>query len=311
VTDEGEINAASSVAALLASPAFSLKSTYFLLAGVAGINPVHGTLASVAFARFAVQVALQYEIDPSELDPSLASTGGWIPLGATAPNQYPTYIYGTEVYELNDALRQRAITFAKMATLNDTAAAQAYRARYKASADFAAGAAAPSIVACDTATADNWFSGNVLGNEFARTTQLFTAGAGSYCTTQQEDNAVLAVLLRGTLAGRVDFTRVIDMRTASDFDRPPPGVSAADNLFNEQGAGYSASIENVYRAGVQVVQGIVAGWAGTFSAGVPATNYVGDILGSLGSKPPFGPDAAGAAKRRRSLKRETRRAERR
>ncbi|KAI0028392.1 purine nucleoside permease [Vararia minispora EC-137] len=303
VTDEGEINAASSISALVASPAFDLRQTYFLLAGIAGISPELATLASVTFGKFAVQVALQYEIDPSELPANWSATGGFIPQGTSDPNAYPAYIYGTEVFQLNDALRQRAIAFAQNATLADSTTAQAYRALYNSSATFAAGSRPPSIVACDTATSDNWWSGNVLAAEFERTTKLFTAGAGTYCTTQQEDNAVHGALVRGNVAGRVDFSRVISIRTGSDFDRPPPGMSASDNLFNGQSAGYEASIENIYRAGVKVVQGIVNEWNVTFAAGVPTNNYVGDMLGSLGGSPPYGPYAKQVATRFQSTKR--------
>lgn len=48
--------------------------------------------------------------------------------------------------------------------------------------------------------------------------------------TAQEDNATLEVLLRAALHKLVDFSRIILMRTASDFDRPWPGLSPYDNL---------------------------------------------------------------------------------
>ena len=73
-TGEGEINAAASTLALVLSPEFNLTETYFLFAGVAGINPAVGTVNSVTFAQFAVQVGLQYEIDARE-KPSNFSTG--------------------------------------------------------------------------------------------------------------------------------------------------------------------------------------------------------------------------------------------
>lgn len=133
------------------------------------------------------------------------------------------------------------------------------------------------------------YSGALLAEAFENTMNLFTNGSGIFCTTQQEDTAVLAALLRGNVAGLLDFTRVIAMRTASDFDRPAPGRTAADNLFNGQNAGYGVSISNIYLAGVKVVQGILAGWDGIFAAGVKPKNYVGDIRGSLGGTPDFGP----------------------
>ena len=101
--------------------------------------------------------------------------------------------------------------------------------------------------------------------------------------------AVLGALLRGALTGRVDFARAISLRSASDFDRPALGRSAAANLFEGQNAGYSVSVANVYRAGVQVVQGILEEWDSEYGKGVPPNNYIGDDVGSLGGHPDFGP----------------------
>ncbi|VDC03909.1 unnamed protein product [Peniophora sp. CBMAI 1063] len=280
ITDEGEINAAATATAFVLSDRFDLRKSYFLLAGDAGISPKVSTLGSVAFARFSVQVALQYEFDARERPEG--SPTGYIPQGTTGYNQYPQYIYGTEVYELNDALRQRAIDFARKATLNDTADARAYRATYAGNESYTPAISTPSVVGCDTATSDVWFSGNLLASAFEDAMTLFTNGSANYCTTQQEDSGVLAALVRGNVAGLVDFTRTMSMRTASDFDRPAPGVQAADNLFNGQNAGYDAAVENIYLAGVQVVQGIIEHWDDTFCEGVKPENYVGDIRGSLG-----------------------------
>ena len=74
VTGEAEINAAVTIASLIVSPKFDLTSTYFLISGIGGINPEVATISSVTFARFAVQVALQYEFDPREI-PANFSTG--------------------------------------------------------------------------------------------------------------------------------------------------------------------------------------------------------------------------------------------
>ncbi|KIP02168.1 hypothetical protein PHLGIDRAFT_306583 [Phlebiopsis gigantea 11061_1 CR5-6] len=287
VVGEGEINAALSTLALVLSPLFNLTSTYWLLAGDAGISPKVGTLGSVTFAQFAIQVALQYEVDAREKPDSFST--GYIPQGTDALNTYPEYIYGTEVFELNDALRQKAIAFAKTATLNDSTDAQTFRKLYANDAGYAAALGTPSVIACDSATSDVWWSGKLLGEAFENTTNLFTNNQGLYCTTQQEDSAVLEALLRGHIAKRVDFTRVIEMRTASDFDRQSSSMSATDNLFNGQDAGYEIAVQNIYVAGVKVVQGIVNGWSTTFAKGVKASNYVGDVFGSIGGTPSFGP----------------------
>lgn len=286
VTGEAEINAASTITALAHSPLFDLTKTYFLIAGTAGINPKVTTIGSVTFARFAVQVALQFEIDAREKPANFPT--GYFPQGSFAPNQFPTELYGTEVFEVNDALRHISINFARNANLNDTVAAQRERAAYATTPVFTPATAPPSVVACDTATADVFWTGDLLGEAFENTTRLFTNGTAVYCTTQQEDNGTLEALLRAALSGLVDFSRIIIMRTASDFDRPHAGQTVAENLFEPE-AGFEPAIMNIMLAGIKVVEGIVEGWDDVFGRGIKPTNYIGDIFGSLGGQPDFGP----------------------
>ncbi|KAL9111732.1 MAG: hypothetical protein Q9187_007873, partial [Circinaria calcarea] len=80
--------------ALTFSPLFHFTLTYFLIAGIARVSPKVTTLGSVTFARYAVQVALQYEFDAREIPANF--TTGYVPLGSTSPTQYPQSIYGTE-----------------------------------------------------------------------------------------------------------------------------------------------------------------------------------------------------------------------
>lgn len=213
----------------------------------------------------------------------------YVPQGSTSPTEYPQSIYGTEVFEVNESLRQLALGLAKTATLNDSDAAIAYRANYALSTLYTAGSQAPSVVACDVATADTYFSGTLLSDAFVNTTKLFTNGSGVYCTTAQEDNATLEAMLRADLNNLTDFSRVIIMRTASDFDRPFPGEAATVNLFYADQGGFEPALQNIYLAGIKVVEGILTQWDSTFARGINATNYIGDIFGSLGGKPDFGP----------------------
>jgi purine nucleoside permease len=286
-TGESEINAATTIQALMLSPQFNLTETYFMVAGIAGINPKHGTLGSVAFSKYAIQVALQYEFDAREI-PENYSTG-YIPQGSYAPDQYPTSIYGTEVFEVNEALRDIAVGFASSATYNDSSAAVAYRAHYTVEDSYAAATKAPGIITCDVATSDVYYSGTLLGEAFENFTTLMTNNSGVYCMTAQEDNATLEAMIRASINGLVDFSRIIIMRTASDFDRPYNGESVEDNLFYADQGGFEPAIQNIYLAGTPVVKGILAGWESTFKAGVKATNYIGDIFGSIGGEPDFGP----------------------
>lgn len=311
-TGEAEINAASSIMALVLSGRFDLTKTYFMVAGIAGVNPKEAALGSVALSRYAVQVAQQYEFDAREMPENF--TTGYLPYGTFLPGQYPTHFYGSEVFEVNAALRDIAFGYASKATLNASDEAQAYGERYGPSgAIYAAATGGPSVVKCDTATSDVYYSGTLLSEAFENTTTSWTNGSGVYCMTAQEDNATLEVLLRMAISGLVDFARIIVMRTGerpvqpqtlsppqtdnipnaqttgSDFDRPPPGVSAYDNLRVVDQDGYEIAVANIYLAGVEVVKGVLANWDCTFEKGVKPTNYIGDVFGSLPGKPDFGP----------------------
>jgi purine nucleoside permease len=91
-------------------------------------------------------------------------------------------IYGTEVFEVNEALRDIAVGFAKKAKLNDSALAVAYRAKYASLSAYAAATAAPSVVACDVVTSDVYYSGTLLSEAAENVTKLYTNGSAVYCT---------------------------------------------------------------------------------------------------------------------------------
>ena len=77
----------------------------------------------------------------------------------------------------------------------------------------------------DVSTSDVFFAGSLLAETFGNITKQWTNNTGTYALTAQEDNGSLEAMVRADKAGLMDFSRVILMRTASDFDRAPPGLS--------------------------------------------------------------------------------------
>ncbi|KUJ13148.1 purine nucleoside permease [Mollisia scopiformis] len=284
VTGEGLINAALTISALVASPLLDLSKTYFLIAGVAGINPKMGTVGSVVLSRYAVQVDLQYEFDSREIPTGWKT--GYVPQGANNPTEAPKFIYGTEVYELNSKLRKLAKGFAERATLSDSEAAQAFRSRYSGPSSnvFEAATKSPSISEGDVLSANTFFHGHLLCEAFEETCRSFTNGKGSYYVTAQEDNGTLAALHRGAVSKKLDFSRIIILRTGCNFDRPPPAEFSEMPLHSSHG-GFEIAIENLYSSGIEIVEGILLGWQETFEAGIVPDNYVGDVLGQSGGRP--------------------------
>ncbi|WVQ75501.1 hypothetical protein IAR50_005126 [Cryptococcus sp. DSM 104548] len=261
-TGEAEINAACSVSALVLASEFDLRQTYFMIAGIAGVNPYMGTLGSVGLARYAVQVALAYEIDSRQV-PSNWSTGYWL-FGADQPGEAAVNIYGTEVYELNTNLRDAVMAFTDGVELKDGETAAAYRAKF----DYAPANAPPAIFYGDVSTSDVYFAGDLLAEAFGNITSQWTNGTGQYALTAQEDNATFEAMVRAHMARKLDFSRVVLMRTASDFDRAPLASDDAVTAFLAEQGGYTPAIENIYVAGLPIVQGIIAGWESTFAQGI-------------------------------------------
>ena len=62
-TGMGHANAAASIAALVFSRTFDLRHTWWVVTGIAGMNPSEGTLGSAAWAEWLVEWGLQWELD--------------------------------------------------------------------------------------------------------------------------------------------------------------------------------------------------------------------------------------------------------
>jgi purine nucleoside permease len=67
VAGEGHANVAASTMALILSNKFDLRHTYFLIAGIAGIDPHEGTTGSAAWARYLIDYGISWEIDAREI----------------------------------------------------------------------------------------------------------------------------------------------------------------------------------------------------------------------------------------------------
>src|SRR5262249_53059337 len=214
-----------------------------------------GTLGSTAWARYLVEFGIEWEIDGREIPSDW--TSGYLGINTTSPTQKPPLDYRTEVFQLNEALLRKAYALSRDVLLADSAPAQAARSKFA----YAPANLPPSVLQCDTASADTWFSGTLLAQRARDWTKILTDGRGIFCTAQQEDNATYEALKRGASAKLVDLDRVAVLRAGSNFLRPYEGQSSSDNLLNyaAQG-GFTIALENLYRAGSPLVQEIVDNW---------------------------------------------------
>lgn len=262
-TDMGKANASATISALVYSGQFDLSQTYFLVAGIAGVDPQQGTTGTAAWSRYLVDWDLSWEIDARER-PAGWDTG-FLGINTKAPGQKPPLDYGSEVFQLNEALLQKALALSANVTLTDSPQAQSYRSLYAS----APANQPPVVTQCDSMAGNTWWHGDLLGQRARAWHKLLTDNKGTYCMTQQEDNATYKALQRGASAGLLDLQRVAVLRTASNFDRPHPGQTPAESLKANSG-GFGPSTANLVVAGLPLVNDIVSKWA-TWKNGVPAT----------------------------------------
>jgi purine nucleoside permease len=266
-TGMGHANAAASMMAVLYSGAFDLRRTYFIVAGIAGIDPKRGTLGSVAWARYLVDSGIAHEIDAREMPRGWQD--GYFGILTDGPGQVPKFDYRTEVFRLDEGLLKKALSLSTLAVLEDSEDLRAYRRHYPE----APANQPPTVIQCDTLAGDTWWSGNRLGEHARQWTRLLTEGKGVYCTSQQEDNATLNALTRGSQSGLVDLKRIAVLRSGSDFDRPYPHQGVLDSMQAQRalpGAVHVSAV-NLVHAGMPLVEAIVQHWD-VWQQGVPGAS---------------------------------------
>lgn len=293
-TGEGEINAATTISFLLASSKFDFTKSYWLLAGIAGGEPNQVSIGAVTFAKYAVQIGLQYQVAHREIMESHPEwPTGYFNYGTGSPWDYPGSVYGTEVFELNENLRDRALELSKLYAAKDLNIGDdnniALRKLYGLP-----GSENPQIIACDVLTSDMYFLGKTFSEYYGNFTKMMTNNTGTYCSTAQEENASLEALVRGSKAGMVDFERIVVLRTISNFVRAPPSLETdpLDFFLSYPKGTIQLAFDNLYIGGWPFINDIITNWEELYSANsFSSMNYVGDIYGTLGGKPNFGKDS--------------------
>jgi purine nucleoside permease len=93
--------------------------------------------------------------------------------------------------------------------------------------------------------------------------KYMTDNDGTYAICGMEDTGTMQSLTWLARAGKVDLDRVLVLRTASNFDVPKHGQTAAESLAGTKLAHYSAylpALDTAYRIGHVVVDDLVAQW---------------------------------------------------
>jgi len=131
VTGVGNTNAAATIMALGLDPRFDLKKSYWLVAGIAGLDPADASIGSAVWADYVVEGDLGHEIDAREIPAGWKT--GYIPLRKKKPYELPllpAVERGNNCYQLNPGLLQWAYALTKDTPLPDNDSLRGFRARY-------------------------------------------------------------------------------------------------------------------------------------------------------------------------------------
>lgn len=258
VTGVGTAKAAASVMALGLDPRFDLSKAYWIVAGIGGGDPADISVGSAVWADHVVDGDIAFEIDARQIPESWPT--GYVPLRKGSPYEPPAVDFYGEVYTLNPQLVEWALRLTHDVSLVDSDALRKSRARFPG---FPNALKPPLVVRGDVLSASTFWHGSKLEEWANAWTRYYTGGKGNYMVGAMEDSGTLQALTFLNRAGRVDLRRVLVLRTVSNYDREPPGISASESLQEMVSGNYSAympALEAAQSVGDRVVRDVVEHW---------------------------------------------------
>jgi len=258
VTGIGTAKAAASVMALGLDPRFDLRRAYWLVAGIAGIDPADGSLGSAAWAEWVVDGDIGHEIDAREIPANWKT--GYVPLRRSVPYEQPRDVPDEgEVYHLNPALVDWAFQLTRNVQLPDNDTMRQRRVQFEG----ANARRPPFVLKGDTLSSSTFWHGRLLNQWANDWVKYHTDGKGNYVTSGMEDTGTLQSLTFLNKAGKVDLKRVLVLRAASNYDQQRAGLSAAESLAETKIVSYVAylpALEAAFRVGRVVVDELASHW---------------------------------------------------
>ena len=257
VTGIGTMKSTANIMALGLDARFDLTRAYWLVAGIAGIDPADASLGSAVWSTYVVDGDLGHEIDAREMPEDWAYP--YFPRRASTPYATPRPPSEGEIFVLNDGLRNWAYAQTKDLTLPDLPGMAEARAAYAEPA-----AKRPPFVLKGAHLAAMTFWHGALMNDWANHwVAYWSEGQGNFVTSAMEDSGTAQALTYLDRLGKADYDRLMVLRAASNYTTPPPGVKPAHNLLSERSSGYSGllgAVESLYLVGNTVLEALLADW---------------------------------------------------
>jgi purine nucleoside permease len=260
------VNATASMMALGLDPRFDLTHAYFLINGIAGVDPADASVGSAAWATYVIGDVAR-EIDPHDAPPDWPY--GLFPVSAHAPNPPtvpPAPWTRSNLYELNPKLADWAFEKTRNLKLMDDPVVAEFRAGFTG---YPNAQKPPFVLKGDTFASDYYWHGKVMTQYANDWVKLFTAGKGNFVMTEMEDSGFMNAIERLNDMHRVDPRRVMVLRTGSNFCMPRPGHTAVESVTAPY-IGGKVALESAWLTGSTVLHYLVSHWDTT------ATHIPGD-----------------------------------
>ncbi len=253
------------IMALCLDPKLDLRKTYWIINGIAGIDPLRGSIGSAVWAKNVVDGDAMREIDEAEIP------AGWpyglFAIGTTKPDTLPesntqnggwggAKLSYTMNYPLNPKLADWAYNVSKNVDLPDSDALKAWRAKYTG---FPLAQQPPQVIIGDTLGSVRYWHGPKRTQWARDWVRLWTGGQGFFTTTAMEHQDYMNTLTDMAKKGYLDINRVMMLRTASNYCMPPPGASI-ESTIGDESVGTLPAFEADYRAGSAVAHELLKNW---------------------------------------------------
>ena len=243
-----------SVAALISGGQFDVSHAYWIVAGIAGVDPRAASIGSAAWARYVVDADVTYEMDDREIP--AAWPYGLYSIGTTEPNKKGSAAGSSGmVWRLDEGLLDWAYGLTKSIKLDDNAALAKARAGYVSEP---MALKPPFVLIGDDIGTERFWHGD-RRTQWARDwVKLWSDGAGTFVMSECEDQGIMDVLTIYGAQGKVDPKRVLILRTGSNYTREADGADPVLRGFANGGG--AAAFESAYRVGAPVVEALIKGW---------------------------------------------------
>jgi purine nucleoside permease len=273
VTGVATARAAASITALGLDPRFDLSRAYWIVAGIAGVDPKAASVGSAAWARWIVDGDLAQELDERDAPPDWPT--GVVPYHRSTPYEPPTPpIHSNDAnmaYALNPALADWAFGLTRDVALPDDPVLARLRASYSDAA-----ARPPFVLEGDGLMSARFWYGPRMNDWARRWVDYWTSGKGVFVMSAEEDSGIMQALTQLSQAGRASLDRVLILRAGSDYTVGPASMTAAEFMAQEAKQGYpgtSAALNDLYLVAAPVAHRLADDWVHTRDAipgGAPA-----------------------------------------